>query len=168
MRSMQPLHTTFRIHKWPLIALGASAVVWSGMCNVLAYFSLGIHSRYMSGEPMGLILQWTIASSYAFVPCLALALTCVVAVVAYTKWSPRWYMILSVLYVLGTPIAIGGTHVLATVLWRLNRGGVPWEMMVPPAIGFAVSCVIVFACDCYFGDNGTSCTNKMPTKKLDD
>lgn len=154
MRALRPLQATFRSHKLPFLALGSSAVVWSGMCNVLAYYSLGIRSRYMSGEPMGLMLQWTIASFYAFVPCLTLVLICMFAVVAYTRWSPRWYLLLSVLYVLGTPIAIGGTHTVAAILWRSNTGGVPWELMVPPAAGFVASCVIVFICDRHVRDDG--------------
>jgi hypothetical protein len=58
------------------------------------------------------------------------------------KWKFRWWIILTAIILVGTPISVFTGRAVHEYLWRLKQGGVPWEDVLPPGIGVGIAWVV--------------------------
>ena len=138
------------LRSWRRIGLlGAFGVVWAGLANLAMYRSLNVVCCSLDGKPMTLGGQFLInalgGTPGILVACFLFAIT-----MGFTKRSVPFWLISVCVAVVGTPIAFFGGRLLAGYLWAINRGGTPWEEIVPVAVGFLVGCLMgLFLENCF-------------------
>ena len=152
-----------RRNVYPFVAYGVVGLTWAGIVNLLLYRSLNITSCWCDGAPMSLWAEWAIGAGNA----LPLFLLCYLALGIYiliSKRSPCWWLLMASLFLVGTPVSISFGHWLAGILMRENRGGMPWQIMVPPALGFLISVLVVLALEYLISYRGGK-NNRPPNDK---
>ncbi len=55
----------------------------------------------------------------------------------------RWWLVAVLLIVIGTPAALVAGWQIAEYLWSLNKGGTPWEGIVPAPLGLCIAWVLL-------------------------
>ena len=111
---------------------------WAGVTMILLHYALNLRAYSVGGDELGLPALWLVQVLWA-TPLLAGSFLVLFLVIRASGHSPQlWSWLLSLMFV-GTPIAVGLGKQMAETLWRVNAGGLPWEQIIPPAVGLIVA-----------------------------
>ena len=137
MESMTSRREWIGRHWMRIILLVGLTMVWAGMVNVAVLRSLNVTSHTLSGRPMGLPAEVAFEAlgslpHVLFVSAMFTIPLCVL------KRGFHWSAVFLSIVITGTPIVYVGGRELSQYLWEINRGGRPWETIIPTTIGIAV------------------------------
>jgi len=123
------------------VLLTLIVVLWSMALGVGIYRMLGVNITSVTGRPstfVDVMLLHGLAGAFP-----ATILECLLLLSLFgLRVAFRWWLIAGLLLVVGTPIALYSGWNIASYLWTLNQGGVPWEGIAPQVIGVASAWVL--------------------------
>lgn len=122
-----------------VMVVGGFVLAWGGLMDLAISRSLGASLGWKPGQTMSLPMAFVIHALYgsplALLTWLLFAIGMNVA-----RRCIRWWAMLASISFLGTPIAFFGGRAFTRYIWSLNRGGVPWEGIVPVGVGALIGC----------------------------
>jgi hypothetical protein len=128
-----------------MMLLIAVSVIWSAAIGVIGYRVLGVSIASVDGRP-AVFLDEILIHGLDAVPLAFLVSCSFLACLLVARLTFRWWLIALAWLVVGTPVALLSARRIADYLWTLNRGGTPWEGVLPAAIGIAagwlIACIV--------------------------
>jgi hypothetical protein len=138
MKAIQNRREFMAQHWYPFMGFLLVGLVWAGIANILLYRSLNVTTSWTTGAQMSIWAEWSIQVGLA-APLLLICYLILGIGIYNLMWGPRWWLSMASLWIIGTPVSISIGRLIAVHLWSQNRGGLQWEAMVPPTIGFIVA-----------------------------
>jgi len=129
----------------PSAFLFAIALLWSGAVSAITYHSLGV-STSIDGKTLSFIenLLFRILGGGMFVFGINFFLLLALALL---RVHFRWWVVLATMIVVGTPLAVLMGRSIARYLWAMNKGGVPWEDVLPAPVTMGVVWLLALVAD---------------------
>lgn len=125
----------------PIIFLVAASVLWGVGVNMIMYRSLGVELAEVDGHPPTIFDFFEIYGLDSGVLIVLVNLVFLLTMLML-KRQFRWWVILAAIVLVGTPISVFTGRAITEYLWGLNRGGIPWEDVLPPGIGVGIAWVV--------------------------
>jgi hypothetical protein len=129
----------------PSAFLFGIALVWSGAVNALTYHSLGV-STSVDGRTLSFVdnLFFRIPDGGQFVFWINLFLLLALALL---RVHFRWWVVFATMVLAGTPLAVLMGRSIARYLWAMNKGGVPWEDVLPAPVTMGIVWMVALVAD---------------------
>ncbi len=130
----------------PSVFLFVIALLWSGVVNAITYHSLGVVSTSIDGRTLSFVenLPFMVLGGGMFLFWVNLFLLLALALL---RVYFRWWVVLATLILAGTPLAVLMGRSIARYLWATNKGGTPWEGVLPAPITMGVVWVLALVAD---------------------
>ncbi len=125
----------------PTIFLVIVSVIWGVVVNMVMYHSLGVELAEVEGQQPTTFDFLEIYGLDSGILIVFVNLFFIGAMLIF-KWKFRWWIILTAIILVGTPISVFTGRAIHEYLWRLKQGGVPWEDVLPPGIGMSIAWVV--------------------------
>ena len=133
--------------KWPsVLLLSLTILLWVGFVDLVLDRSLGITSGWIIGQPMSpwleLLMDTICAAPLSLFLSFLLAFGMCIATCNF-----RWWVMVSSLFVVGTPVGLFVGRPFLKWLWARNTAGTSWEESMPVALGFLLACLVGLVAD---------------------
>ena len=127
-------------HIVPSLLLSVIVVTWSAGIGVYTYRMLGVTLSSVNGRPPTIADELLIRGLGPASGTFQINVVVLVAIFVL-KIRFRWWLAAGLLVVIGTPAALVAGWQIAEYLWALNKGGTPWEEVLPAPLGLCIAWV---------------------------
>jgi len=148
----------------PSVFLFVIALLWSGAVSAITYRSLGV-STSIDGRTLSFVenLLFRVLDGGQFVFWINLV---VFLALALLRVHFRWWVVLATMIVAGTPLAVLMGRSIARYLWAINKGGVPWEDVLPAPVTMGIVWVVALVADAVIDWRLRVCARNLVSKGI--